>query len=68
MKNGPFRGLAYGCLPSLLLRAAIIFVACLILSGCTTTGPLIGSCPPGQCIGPYDVTLSSHREALGLED
>ena len=64
MKNGPFRGLAYGCLPSLLLRAAIIFVTCLILSGCTTTGPVIGSCPPGQCIGPYDVTLTSHREAL----
>lgn len=45
-------------------KVVIIFVACLILSGCTTTGPVIGSCPPGQCIGPYDVTLTSHREAL----
>ena len=46
---------------------AIIFIACLILSGCTTTGPVIGPCPPDRCVGPYDPTLSSHREALGLE-
>ena len=58
------RGLKFGCLPALVLWAVIIFIVCLILSGCTTTGPVIGSCPPGQCIGPYDVTLTSHREAL----
>ena len=52
-----FRGLKYGCLPALVLWAAII-------SGCTTTGPVIGPCPPDRCVGPYDLTLSSHREAL----
>ena len=44
-----------------------IGLACLILTGCTTTGPVIGPCPPDRCVGPYDPTLSSHREALGLE-
>lgn len=41
---------------------AFIFVVVLVLSGCTTTHP-----PPClACVGPYDITLSSHREALGL--
>ena len=43
---------------------AVGFVLVMILSGCTTTGPVIGSCPPDRCVGPYDLTLSSHREAL----
>jgi hypothetical protein len=63
-KLGPARGLFNGLKYSLLLWLAIAVVVGLILSGCTTTGPVIGSCLPGQCIGPYDVTLTSHREAL----
>lgn len=63
-KLGPARGLFNGLKYGLLLWLAIAVVVGLILSGCTTTGPVIGSCPPGQCIGPYDVTLTSHREAL----
>lgn len=58
------RGVKFGCLPALVLWAVIIFIVCLILSGCTTTGPVIGPCPPDRCVGPYDLTLSSHREAL----
>lgn len=46
---------------------AVGFVLVLVLSGCTTTGPVIGPCPPDRCIGPYDLTLTSHREALGAE-
>lgn len=41
-----------------LLALAGMLVA---LAGCVT------ACPPGQCIGPYDLTLSSHREALGID-
>lgn len=33
------------------------------LSGCQT-GTTIAACPPDRCVGPYDITLSSHREAL----
>lgn len=47
-----------------LLLALALVLSALALSGCATTAP-----PPcTTCIGPYDVTLSSHREALGLED
>lgn len=37
--------------------SAILLV---LLTGCIT------ACPSGQCVGPYDLTLSSHREGLGL--
>lgn len=41
---------------------------CLALSGCMT----IESAPASDlcydlCVGPYDLGLASHREALGLE-
>lgn len=42
--------------------AAVLTLIAITLSGCTTT--VIGSCPPDRCIGPYDLTLSSHRQAL----
>jgi hypothetical protein len=44
---------------------AVVIVIGVLLSGCKAQ-TVIGPCPPGQCIGPYDLTLSSHREALGL--
>lgn len=40
----------------LALWAGIIVALCLILLGCTHT------C--AACVGPYDITLNSHREAL----
>lgn len=49
---------------------ALVVLMCIgILSGCTTTSGLPEPTRPycNSCIGPYDVTLSSHRQALGLE-
>lgn len=43
------------------MRAAVLV---LVLAGCTVPGPVIAPCPPERCVGPYDVTLSSHWEAL----
>lgn len=49
----------------LAVAAAFVFIASM-LGGCTSVPPgtYVGSGTCGQCIGPYDVTLSSHREAL----
>lgn len=41
-----------------------VAVLVLVLAGCTSGGPLIAACPPDRCVGPYDLTLTSHREAL----
>ncbi len=46
------------------MRASFMIIALALsmlalLQGCVSTG----AC--SSCIGPYDVTLSSHREALG---
>lgn len=42
----------------------VVFGAIILtLAGCTTAG----TPPPcSACVGPYDLTLSSHREGLGL--
>lgn len=48
------------------LMAAIAFVSLSVVS-CASDGPLIGPCPPDRCVGPYDLTLSSHREALDVD-
>lgn len=45
---------------------ASIAVVGLLLVSCAT-GPVIAECPPDRCLGPYDLTLSSHREALDVE-
>lgn len=48
-----------------LAIVASAFMIAWVLSGCTTTNYTgTGTC--ANCIGPYDVTLSSHRRALGL--
>lgn len=33
------------------------------LAGCAT-GPIIPACTQPQCVGPYDLGLTSHREGL----
>lgn len=44
----------------------ILFCA-LLLSGCSTFEPVPESALCHPCVGPYDLGLASHREALGLE-
>lgn len=45
---------------------AVAMVLGIVLGGCTSVPPgtYVGSGTCASCIGPYDVTLSSHREAL----
>lgn len=45
------------------MKMLSIAIVAVFLAGCTT-GPIIAPCA-GACVGPYDVSLSSHREALG---
>lgn len=53
------------------LKAAIaiclLMIVLIILQGCVSTGgPLLAPCE--ACVGPYDMGLTSHREAvLGKE-
>lgn len=42
---------------------ALIALTLMVLTGCQSSGPIIGPCT-GACIGPYDLGLNSHREAL----
>lgn len=46
-------------------RAARV-MGVLVLSGCTAFEPAPESAMCSPCIGPYDLGLASHREALGL--
>lgn len=39
----------------------------LILGGCGLLLPYSGP-PCTSCVGPYDLTLPAHREALGIGD
>lgn len=58
-------GVTPGRVLGLVYRYLTLALVCLpVLSGCTSTGY---SRPPGVYVGPYDITLSSHREALGLD-
>ena len=54
--------------PSRFIAAYIvtIFAFGIVLGGCTSLPPgtYVGSGTCDQCVGPYDVTLTSHREAL----
>lgn len=47
----------------------ILALGAFVLAGCTTpgTGPVPADRYCAACVGPYDLTLSSHREALGLK-
>ena len=46
-----------------LALLCLLLVVLILLSGCTTPGqPLLAPCQ--ACVGPYDLGLSSHREAL----
>ena len=46
---------------NLALWCVVAFILWLVLSGCSIT-PSRDAC--ATCIGPYDVALRSHREAL----
>jgi len=44
-----------------------LVILALTLSGCVAFDPVPESALCSPCVGPYDLGLSSHREALGLE-
>lgn len=46
-----------------LALLCLLLIILIILQGCVSA-PMA---PCDACIGPYDVGLSSHREALGLK-
>ena len=48
---------------TLVAIAGALLLTASFAVGCAS-GPIIAPCPETQCIGPYDLTLSSHREAL----
>ncbi|PZQ95153.1 MAG: hypothetical protein DI533_20090 [Cereibacter sphaeroides] len=55
-----------GIIAYIVLIFAVAMVLGLTLGGCTSVPPgtYVGSGTCDQCIGPYDVTLTSHRAAL----
>ena len=55
-----------GIVAYIVLILAVAIVLGLTLSGCTSVPPgtYVGTGTCASCVGPYDLTLTSHREAL----